>query len=156
MLVIGRNVKEVEITRDSDIPSSESRILVEPKEIYSSSMPGKEFLGLTINSVNLTLSLPQNKVMKVQNMCKEMHKKNHTSILELTKLLGLLLSTIQAVIPARLQIRNLQQMEIQALRLRKLFQDDVYLTALAKEKLIWSVENLAGTNGKASVQNCLN
>ena len=53
------------------------------------------------------------------------------------KLLGLLLSTIQEVVPARLQIWNLHQLQTQSLKLMKSFQMNVNLTALAKEELLW-------------------
>lgn len=62
---------------------------------------------------------PLHKVQKVQEECREMHNRNWTSILELTKHLGLFLSTIQAVVRARLQIQNLQQLQTQSLKLKK-------------------------------------
>ena len=73
-------------------------------------MLGNRISGPYINSVNLTLSLPIQKVQKAQEESTNIYNKNWTSILELTKVLGLLSSTIQPVVPARLQIRNLQQL----------------------------------------------
>ena len=84
-----------------------------------------------------------------------MYNKGSTSILELTKLLGLLASTIQAVLPARLQIRNLQQLQIKSLKLRKSFQSVVKLTPLAKEELLWWMTNLKHSNGKMFIQETL-
>ena len=66
-----------------------------------------------------------------------MHNRNWTSILELTKLLGLFLSTIQAVVRARLQIQNLQQLQTVSKIEEVQIQMNVKLTALAKEELLW-------------------
>ena len=56
---------------------------------------------MTINSLKMCLSLPQDKVLKIQNQCQDVHAKGQVTIHELTKLLGLLASTIQAVLPAQ-------------------------------------------------------
>ena len=53
----------------------------------------------------------------------------------LTKLLGKLTSTIQAVLPAKLQIRFLQQIQIQALRKNMTYESVVTLDQHAKEEL---------------------
>ena len=138
MLKIGRTREEVESTRDTLIYLLQHLgFVLNLKKSVLHRCQEIELLGLMVNSVNLTLSLPLQKVQKVQEECTKMYSKNWTSILELTKLLGLLLSTIQAVVPARLQIQNLQQLQIQSLKLKKSFQINVKLTALAKEELLW-------------------
>ena len=73
-----------------------------------------EFLGVTVNSLIMTLSLPEKKVSKVQKQCQELLQKIQVSILELTKLIGLLSPTILAVLPAQINFRYLQQQQIQA------------------------------------------
>ena len=45
----------------------------------------------------MCLSLPQEKVLKIQNQCQDVHAKGQVTINELTKLLGLLASKVQAV-----------------------------------------------------------
>ena len=62
----------------------------------------------------MTLSLPEKKVSKVQKQCQELLQKIQVSILELTKLIGLLSPTILAVLPAQINFRYLQQQQIQA------------------------------------------
>ena len=61
-----------------------------------------------------------------------MYKKNWTSILELTKLLGLLSATIQAVVPTRLQIRNLQQLQIQASEIVEVVANECKIDSLSE------------------------
>ena len=57
-----------------------------------------EFLCLTINSVTLELSLNKTKIEKVVSEYQNFLNNRQTSILELTKLTGLLMSTIQVVL----------------------------------------------------------
>ena len=52
-----------------------------------------EFLGVTINSLKMCLSLPQ-EVLKFQSQCQDVHAKGQVTVYKLTKLLGLLASTI--------------------------------------------------------------
>ena len=67
-----------------------------------------EFLEVTVDSLIMTLSLPEKKVLKVQKQCEEFLQKIQVSIVELTELIGLLCSTIQAVLPAQINFRYLQ------------------------------------------------
>ena len=106
-------------------------------------------------SVNLTLSLPLHKLQKVQEECTKVYNRNWTSILELTKLLDFLSSTIQVVVPAHLKIWNLQRLQIQSLKLIKSFQMYIKFTALAKEELFWWMLNLQDSNRKLCIQNHL-
>ena len=75
------------------------------------------FLGLAIKSVSLELSLNKTKIQKIVcQKCQNLLNNPQTSILELTRLIGLLTSTIQAVLPARLNCRFLQTQQIPSLR----------------------------------------
>ena len=68
-----------------------------------------EFLGSLVDSVNLSLSLPRDKIRKIQSNCQLLLENPVTSVRELSKFLGLLSSSIQAVFPAPLHYRYLQQ-----------------------------------------------
>ena len=61
-----------------------------------------EFLGLTVNSVKMALSLPEQRIKWIQDQCQDLFVKGLVTVLELTKLIDLLASTIQTVLPARL------------------------------------------------------
>ena len=65
-----------------------------------------EFLGLIVNSVKMTLSLPEQKIKWIQDQCQDLHVKGFVAVLELTKLIGLLASTIQVVLLAQLLISS--------------------------------------------------
>ena len=55
-------------------------------------------------------------MLKIQSQCQHIHVKGHVTFRELTKLLGLLASTIQAVLSAQMVFRYVQQHQIKALR----------------------------------------
>ena len=67
-----------------------------------------EFLGLEIDSVEMKLFLPQRKVKEIVQISQNAMEGSLT-LRDLTKLLGKLTFTIQAILPAKLQIRFLQQ-----------------------------------------------
>ena len=67
-----------------------------------------KLLGLLVNSKNLTLILPGEKLRKIRKRCKQLLEISDLSIRELSKFLELLTSSIQAIFPAPLHFRNLQ------------------------------------------------
>ena len=117
MLLIGHTIEETLLARDTVIfllqqlglaLNLKKSVLIPTQRI--------KFLGVKINSLIMTLSLPEKKVSKVQKQCLELLQKSEVSILELTKLIGLLSSSVQAVLPAQINFRHLQQQQIQALK----------------------------------------
>ena len=107
-----------------------------------------ELLGLVINSVNMTLALPEEKVLDIQNKCAQLIASPKTTIMELTKLLGKLSFTAQALLPERIQCRYLQQQQIQAVREANSYQAKVKLNQQSLAELKWWKENLLLQNGK--------
>ena len=73
--------------------------------------------GDTINSVTLELS----KIRKVVSECQNLLNNPQASVLKLTKVISLLISSIQAVLPARMNCHFLQMQQISSLTLRDLF-----------------------------------
>ena len=74
----------------------------------------------------MTLALPQEKVLDIQNKCAQLIASPKTTIMELTKLLGKLSFTAQAVLSGRIQCRYLQQ-QIQAVEEASSFQVKIKL-----------------------------
>ena len=107
-----------------------------------------EFLGLVINSVNITLTLPQEKILDSQNKCMQLIASSKTTIMEVTKLLGKLSFTAQTVLPRRIQCRYLQQQQIQAVRELNSYQTKIKLSQQSLAELRWWKENLLFQNGK--------
>ena len=66
-----------------------------------------EFLGSLVNSLDLSLSLPRDKIRKIQSKSQDLLNTPVTTVRELSKFLGPLSSSIQAVFPAPLRYRYL-------------------------------------------------
>ena len=92
--------------------------------------------------------MPQEKVLDIQNKCAQLIASPKTTIMELTKLLGKLSFTAQALLPGRIQCRYLQQQQIQAVREANSYQAKVKLNQQSLAELKWWKENLLLQNGK--------
>ena len=70
-----------------------------------------EFLGLKIDTYTMTLTLTEEKMKKLIFKCQNFLFHPQTTVFELTKLIGLMSSAVQTVLPARLQLTYLQQQQ---------------------------------------------
>ena len=111
-----------------------------------------EFLGMEIDSIKMTLSLTPEKVQKVVKTCQNLLRSHSTTLLELTRVVGLLSSTIQAVEPAKIQLRFLQQQQIVCLRKKMNYQSVITLNTKSRTELTWWIENLRFCNGRTFSQ----
>ena len=103
-----------------------------------------DVLGLKIDTHTMTLALTEEN-MKYQNLLSHFQ----TTVLELTKLISLMSSTVQAVLPARLQLRYLQQQQIQSLNQACSYQVEIILNSPSKQELLWWVKILRLNNGRS-------
>ena len=141
MLLIGHTIEETLMARDTVIfLLQQLGFVLNLKKSVLTPTQRIEFLGVTVDSLIMTLSLPKKKVSKVQKQCQELLQKTQVSILELTKLIGLLSSTIQAVLPAQINFRYLQQQQIQALKTQGSYCKKVILNRHSKEELQWWIK----------------
>ena len=85
----------------------------------------------------MDISLPQMKLAKLIALYKQVYESKETSIMELTRLLKKLGATAQAILPAKLQIRYLQRLQINALKFSGTYQAKLELDQEAQEELFW-------------------
>ena len=90
---------------------------------------------MIVNSKTMTLFLPQKKLKKIKSKCLEVYRAHEITLLELTRLLGTLTFTVQAIFPVRLQFQYLQQQQIATLKRSVSYMATVTLNAMAKEEL---------------------
>jgi len=109
-----------------------------------------EFLGMMVDSRNLNISLPKEKVNQITSQCQTMIKSREVPLMDLTKLLGRMNATYQALLPGRIQQRYLQYQQIQACRLQS-YQDKIILNKESVQELHWWVHNLRISNGRSLV-----
>ena len=106
-----------------------------------------EFLGVLVNSKDLTFSLPEAKIQKLILRCQEAHSQTEMSLRDLCSMSGKLRATAPAVSPAPLQTRYIQQLCIQAQHQNLHYDSLVPLSPESKLELKWWVENLRFLKG---------
>ncbi|XP_057296294.1 uncharacterized protein LOC130625258 [Hydractinia symbiolongicarpus] len=154
MLILGRSREEVLMARDTLIFLLQNLgFLINLKKSVLEATQKIEFLGMSVDSVTMSLYLTREKVTKIQTQCLSLYKTREATILELTQLIGVLSSTIQAVLPARLEFRFLQQQQqIQSLKVSKSYATLVHLKRESLEELLRWVNNLKLYNGRSLMQ----
>ena len=68
--------------RHSNLPSSTTRVCTELKKSVLTPTRRIEFLGVTVDSLIMTLSLPEKKVSKFQKQCQELLQQTQVPILD--------------------------------------------------------------------------
>jgi hypothetical protein len=101
-----------------------------------------QHLGFLIDTTNMTLSLPVEKIHKLKASCLQLKNELSCSIRQLAQVIGLLVSCIPAVRFGKLHYRQLEIEKIQALKLHKgCFDAPCLLSNEAKLELDWWLTN---------------
>ena len=87
------------------------------------------------------MSLPKEKLLKVQNHCQEILEKGKITVRKLSKLIGRLSSTAIAVLPAPIHYRHLQHQQIQKLICHNPFQEKVAISVEVRKELLSGEKN---------------
>ena len=143
MLLIGRTAENVQMYCNTLILLlQELGFVINLKESVMTPSQEIEFLGMVINSKEMTISLPEKKFRKLKLQCLDLYQSPQVSILQLTKMLGHLTSAIQAVLPAQLNSCFLQQQQTQALKEKKSYLANITLNNNSKQEPLWWIKNL--------------
>ena len=100
----------------------------------------------------MTLSLTEEKVKGILQECEIIFSMKEITVLQLTQLVGLLSSTIQAVLPAQIQFRYLQLQQVSALKGGMSCKEKIILNDQALGELQWWIENLKYFNRRHLIQ----
>lgn len=106
------------------------------------------YLGFVVDSKSMMFRLSQEKVAHLSEHCNQTLDKGPLSVRELAKVVGSLSATRQAVFPAPLYYRHLQQLITQSLRQNPSFNTMVSLDAGARKDLEWWTHHLNNWNGR--------
>ena len=109
------------------------------------------FLGFLINTVNMEIKLPKEKVSQAVQEAQKLLEAQQASARQLAHLIGVFSSTLPAILLAPLHYRGLQLLKHQALKKGGY---DVILTLSqeAKDNLLWWIQNLNLVNGQPLVR----
>ena len=116
--------------------------LIDIKKSYLESTSTLEFLGVIVDSGEMTLSLPKEKLLKVQNHFQEILENGKVTVIS---------STAIAVLPEPLHYRHLQHQQIQKLICHNSFEEKVQTSVEARKELLWWKENLTLCNGRSLI-----
>ena len=105
MLLMGRILQEIMTTRDTFISLLQKLgFVVNLKKSILQPVTQLEFLDLQINIEEMALVFSEEKLAHIIQQCQEVYSQTRTSVLSLTKLIGLLSSTVQAILPGKISI----------------------------------------------------
>ena len=86
MLIIGRTREEIIALRDKVILLLLQCLgfLINQEKSEMAPVQEIEFLGMIVNSKEMTITLPQKKLQLIKQMCQDMYQNPETTVLELT------------------------------------------------------------------------
>ena len=112
----------------------------------------EEFLGFVIDTIQLMIFLPPEKVLKITALCVDLLEKRCCSLRTLASLIEKLQNASTANLPAPLHYRFMQMSSIKGLaRNHQSYVASVDLTGPVLEELRWWVRNLRSWNGKSFI-----
>ena len=107
-----------------------------------------DFLGMTVNSLEMTITLPEEKVLNITSLCQKTLNAEKVSLRDMSKVIGKLYATSPAILQAPLQLRYLQQDLIEAQREGRTYSDTLALSQNSRTELRWWIFNLHLQKGK--------
>lgn len=106
-----------------------------------------EFLGFLVNSLSMRISLPENKVKKIQKECSTLLKRRLVTARQLAQLIGTMTASIPAVAQAPLHYRALQRLHNRAL-IGNNYNCEVKVDKDSQQDLLWWINQLQCHNGR--------
>ncbi|XP_028394441.1 uncharacterized protein LOC114518633 [Dendronephthya gigantea] len=108
--------------------------------------------GTLLEFACLPFGLPREKLRKIRKKCQTLLSGTEISVRELSKFLGLLTSSIQAIFPAPLHYKHLQRLKNTTMSSTQSYEAIVTLDTTAREEVVWWRDHLQAWNGKALFQ----
>ena len=117
------------------IVHDEKSVLVPQQEL--------KFLGFNLNTVNMNICLPGDKVQDISVACSELHDKIKPTIRQVSHVIGKIIAAFPGVQYGPMFYRNLERDKISALKTnRGHFDRPMNLSEEAKEELMWWINNI--------------
>lgn len=150
--LLGDNYRECEenVTDTVSLMSDVGFMIHEKKSVL---IPTKNltFLGNNIDSENMVVTLPSEKVEMIVQACKDLYNRKWAKIRQVAKVLGLMVSSFSAVEFGPLHYRDIEKDKTSALQMeRGDYDSQMYITSRIKEELSWWIENLPSQKRRIS------
>lgn len=98
------------------------------------------FLGFLIDSVAMTLSLPEEKLSRIEQDCREAMSQSQITVRDLARMIGRMTAATQAILPAPLHFRALQFLKNEVFQRHQSFEAMTHLNEEAEKDLTWWME----------------
>ena len=105
------------------------------------------YLGFIIDTVSMTLLLPDEKIVKILGACQNLLTYVNPSVREVAHVIGLLVSAFPAVSFLKLHYRSIELCKSRALSVNPDFDQKIQLDPNARSDLQWVIENISRLNG---------
>ena len=100
-----------------------------------------EFLGFVMNSRLMTLAVTKEKLKSLTSQCKNLLESQYTTVRHLAQVIGTMTSLNQAVLPAPLHYRGLQELRNKSLALHHSYDSQILLSQRAMMDLKWWIDH---------------
>ena len=100
-----------------------------------------EFLGFVINSRSMTLAVTKEKLKSLTSQCKNLLQSQRTTVHHLAQVIGTMTSLNQAVLPAPLHYRGLQELRNESLDLHHSYDFQILLSQRVMTDLKWWIDH---------------
>lgn len=106
------------------------------------------FLGITINASSMEFTLPEDKAVKLESQCQQLLTRSSVTLREVASVVGRMVSTAVAILPAPLHYHSLQATKSIHLRRGATYSRQIQLTEQCKQELRWWTRHLRQWNGR--------
>ena len=128
--------------------------VIHPKKSNFVPSKGVTYLGFSINSETMNVTLPSTKVLKIKDKCSKLSMSHNLSIRDVASVIGLIVSTFPAVKFGPLHYRSLENDKIQALAISKgNFDHAMSLSKTAYDDLRWWIDNVESSFNDMAISN---
>ena len=149
ILIMGADLAEILMARDSVLAVLQSLgFIINLKKSVLVPSSTMEFLGFLANSVDMTLTLPEEKAKSLVTLCSDTLRSERLTLRELARVIGKLKATAPAFTHAPLQTRYLQQILVKAVSQGRPYAFQVHLDEKARLELQWWSSNITIQKGK--------
>ena len=110
-----------------------------------------DYLGFTLDSVNMTISAPPNKIKNVKKEVRKFLNRPASSPRQLASILGKINSLADALFPARVHTASLHQFKVDSLKRHKGWDHLFSPPAAACKEAKWWLDHLSEMNGRSLI-----
>ena len=107
-----------------------------------------EFLGFSLDTRAMTISLPKQKLCAIQRTASQLLQQTRVSARELAQLLGMLVAAHPAVLPAPLHYRAVERAKRRALQRQEGYESQVSLDRETRQDIQWWTKAVTSFNGR--------